>query len=403
MRTTARVRRVRDGRLEFSTAWLQLRNPHAPVEVLTEEQIETIHDASMSVLEDVGMRIQDEETRKNSRTHAIPVPSLASELIEAIKPNEHGWFPSAMDPSKSVSHNTLYSFIWRQRDRGVIPTATNRDLRRTWKTLAGKAGISKEIRARIQSHALHDVNSKSYDRWNYMPEKREGMQKWDKFVRTILSKGRGRESGLGNWAQRVDQDGGAFAGTVMPIIASLQESGITRTAGAFERLAATIGRSLQRNVLARADCRRELRDKRALIIDCPNGSGFQPFLALGILHSHLLPLRQRGQARTCQRGGMNKDIFVCVGETDEAKSLFGIVPLHCSLAFLFWCVQLGAGRRISSRAFSWSCLGHRAPDLQHLRNLKSLRALFNPDFQLHSLGDAALARSFERPDMQVGL
>ena len=57
----------------------------------------------------------------------------------------------------------------------VIPVVTNRDLRRTWKTLAGKAGISKEICDRIQNHALHDVSSKSYDRWNYMPEKREGM------------------------------------------------------------------------------------------------------------------------------------------------------------------------------------------------------------------------------------
>lgn len=40
-----------------------------------------------------------------------------------------------------VSHNTLYSFIWRQRDRGVIPVVTNRDLRRTGKTLAGKGKI----------------------------------------------------------------------------------------------------------------------------------------------------------------------------------------------------------------------------------------------------------------------
>lgn len=86
------------------------------------------------------------------------MPSLAAELMESIKPNEFGWFfPSAKDPSKPASHATLYSFVWRQRDRGVIPYATNRDLRRTFKTLAGKAGISKEIRDRIQNHALQDV------------------------------------------------------------------------------------------------------------------------------------------------------------------------------------------------------------------------------------------------------
>jgi integrase len=140
---------------------------------------------------DAAERIIDWSKTKNLQPHAVPVPSLAAELIESIKPNEYGWFfPSAKDPSKPVSHGTLYSFVWRQRDRGVIPYATNRDLRRTFKTLAGKAGVSKEIRDRIQNHALQDVSSKNYDRWNYMPEKRAGMKKWDKFVRALLAKKR---------------------------------------------------------------------------------------------------------------------------------------------------------------------------------------------------------------------
>jgi hypothetical protein len=78
--------------------------------------------------------------------------------------------------------------MWRQRDRGAIPVVTNRDLRRTWKTLAGKAGVPKEIGDRLQNHTLQDVSSKSYDRWNYMPEKRDGMQKWHEFVTALLSK-----------------------------------------------------------------------------------------------------------------------------------------------------------------------------------------------------------------------
>ena len=80
--------------------------------------------------------------------------------------------------------------MWRQREREVIPVVTNRDLRRTWKTLAGQAGLSKEIRDRIQNHTLQDVSSKSYDRWNYMPEKRMGMKKWNGFVQAMLNKKR---------------------------------------------------------------------------------------------------------------------------------------------------------------------------------------------------------------------
>jgi integrase len=138
---------------------------------------------------DAAERIIDWSKTKNSMPHAIPIPSLAAELIESIKPNAYGWFfPSAKDPRRPVSHGTLYSFMWRQRDRGVVPVVTNRDLRRTWKTLAGQAGVPKEIRDRIQNHALQDVSSKSYDRWNYMREKRAGMEKWDKFVRALVGK-----------------------------------------------------------------------------------------------------------------------------------------------------------------------------------------------------------------------
>jgi len=140
---------------------------------------------------DAKERIIDWSKTKNGKPHAIPVPPIAAELIESITPNEYGWFfPSAMDPSRPVSHCTLYSFTWRQRDRGVIPYVTNRDLRRTWKTLGGKAGLSKEIRDRIQNHTLQDVSSKSYDRWNYMPEKRAAMMKWNTFVTRLLAKKR---------------------------------------------------------------------------------------------------------------------------------------------------------------------------------------------------------------------
>jgi len=138
---------------------------------------------------DAQERIIDWSKTKNSKPHAIPVPPIAAELIESIVPNEFGWFfPSAKDPAVPVSANTLYSFMWRQRERGVIPVVTNRDLRRTWKTLAGKAGVPKEIRDRLQNHTLQDVSSKSYDRWNYMREKRAGMKKWDKFVMTLLTR-----------------------------------------------------------------------------------------------------------------------------------------------------------------------------------------------------------------------
>jgi integrase len=183
---------------EFVRLYRWLECPDAPVHppytravrilMLTGQRVEEI--AALHVDQwDPQERIIDWSKTKNGKPHAIPVPRIAAELIGSIVPNEFGWFfPSAKDPSRPVSAGTLYSFMWRQRDRNVIPMVTNRDLRRTWKTLAGKAGLPKEIRDRLQNHTLQDVSSKSYDRWNYMPEKRDGMEKWDEFVTTLLSK-----------------------------------------------------------------------------------------------------------------------------------------------------------------------------------------------------------------------
>ncbi|MFK3970172.1 tyrosine-type recombinase/integrase [Pseudomonas sp. NPDC087358] len=55
---------------------------------------------------------------------------------------------------------------------------TLRDIRRTCKTLMGVAGLSKELRDRIQGHAFGDVSSKHYDRHDYFKEKQEGLLRW---------------------------------------------------------------------------------------------------------------------------------------------------------------------------------------------------------------------------------
>jgi len=185
---------------EFLRLYRWLECPDTPVHppytravrilMLTGQRVEEI--ARLHIDQwDAKERIIDWSKTKNGKPHAIPVPEIAVELIESIKPNAHGWFfPSATDPTKPVSHGTLYSFMWRQREREVIPVVTNRDLRRTWKTLAGQAGLSKEIRDRLQNHTLQDVSSKSYDRWNYMPEKRAAMKNWNAFVQVMLNKKR---------------------------------------------------------------------------------------------------------------------------------------------------------------------------------------------------------------------
>jgi hypothetical protein len=70
-----------------------------------------------------------------------------------------------------------------------VPHFCPRDLRRTWKTLAGAAGLSKEIRDRIQNHSLKDISSRHYDRYEYMAEKRAAMAQWSTYLDKLLADG----------------------------------------------------------------------------------------------------------------------------------------------------------------------------------------------------------------------
>jgi len=51
----------------------------------------------------------------------------------------------------------------------------------------GVAGLSKELRDRIQGHAFSDVASKHYDRYDYFKEKKAGLQRWSAWLEKKMS------------------------------------------------------------------------------------------------------------------------------------------------------------------------------------------------------------------------
>jgi integrase len=111
------------------------------------------------------------------------------------------------DPAEPMQTNSLGNAVRRfcerahkartaeLRKRGALPADgeaeyqpfTARDLRRTVKTLMGKLGVSKELRDRLQNHALTDVSSKHYDRYDYLREKRNVMQAWETELQRIIN------------------------------------------------------------------------------------------------------------------------------------------------------------------------------------------------------------------------
>jgi integrase len=141
---------------------------------------------------------------KNGRPHSIPLPRQAIEILEAMVPNRHGlYFPHQFDATRPAAAHSFHKAIgpFLQRNPGFQPF-TARDLRRTFKTLAGDAGVSKEMRDRLQNHAGGDVSSRHYDRYSYLPEKRAAMETWAAYLDRVIA-GEVEEIGRGNvWPLR---------------------------------------------------------------------------------------------------------------------------------------------------------------------------------------------------------
>lgn len=128
-------------------------------------------------------------TTKPGRPHVVPLSIQAAEILHRIEPNEHGlFFPAEQGADRPMRDHTLRVVVGRFCAQQQVPHFCPRDLRRTWKTLAGGAGITKEERDRLQNHAQGDVSSKHYDRYDYLPEKRAAMLKWGKWFEARIEK-----------------------------------------------------------------------------------------------------------------------------------------------------------------------------------------------------------------------
>lgn len=128
------------------------------------------------------------EKTKNGSPHTIPLPRRAVAILDSLAPNEHGlFFPHKRDPARGLAEDAAQYICREYIEESGCEHFCPRDIRRTWKTLAGRAGLSKELRDRLQNHSRADVSARHYDRYDYMAEKREGMAKWEAFFDDILA------------------------------------------------------------------------------------------------------------------------------------------------------------------------------------------------------------------------
>jgi integrase len=152
-----------------------------------------ITDAALSEIDlDKGVWSIPPERIKNKRWHLIPITKLCDSVLRetiALAGYSPYLFPNRNKPKDLPMKSTsLPHAVEKFCERTGCEKFTAKDLRRTIKTHMGEIGISKDVRDRIQNHALTDVSSKHYDRYDYLPEKRKGLMEWESYLVERLSR-----------------------------------------------------------------------------------------------------------------------------------------------------------------------------------------------------------------------
>lgn len=135
---------------------------------------------------------------KNGRGHVVPLAETAIALLRELDPwtRKTGLvFPCAREsrnpetPRGPIRLASVSRAVARLCEESGIESFTPRDLRRTCKTRMGELGLSKDIRDRLHNHALTDVSSKHYDRFDYFEQKRKAVEAWDDWLRRMVTGG----------------------------------------------------------------------------------------------------------------------------------------------------------------------------------------------------------------------
>jgi integrase len=122
---------------------------------------------------------------KNKRAHLVPLTDSAIAVLKQL--HEFGTSSEFIFPHRDkADQHILLGSLGKCISRFIVQTGCRkfiaRDIRRTCKTLMGEMGVSKQLRDRIQNHALQDVSSKHYDRYEYAEEKRVALRNWEAWL-----------------------------------------------------------------------------------------------------------------------------------------------------------------------------------------------------------------------------
>jgi len=146
-------------------------------------------------LEDGIITLMDKKGRREeARMHAIPMVGAAASDVENLMKRASAMRSNWLFASHKshLGANTLSHVIldisrdMTEKGLSLKPFQFS-DIRRTAETMMASIGIGERIRAQLQSHGLSGVQQRHYDKYEYLPEKRNALSAWHAHLESLLS------------------------------------------------------------------------------------------------------------------------------------------------------------------------------------------------------------------------
>ncbi|HMA75491.1 MAG TPA: integrase arm-type DNA-binding domain-containing protein [Xanthobacteraceae bacterium] len=116
---------------------------------------------------------------KQGLDHVVPLSALA---LAEMKPNNHQWI-FTVSGDRGLTNFAVYKTNL-DKASGVKDWRLH-DLRRTARSLLGRAGVPAEIAERCLAHVPGGVQGR-YDRYEYLPEKRDALERLAKLIGEVV-------------------------------------------------------------------------------------------------------------------------------------------------------------------------------------------------------------------------
>lgn len=122
---------------------------------------------------------------KNSREHTFPIGAAANEILTPRVPHDAHFFPARGKTTPFNGHSPCKRKLDR---RSGVSDWTLHDLRRTFASGLASIGVALPTIERLLNHVSGSFGGivSVYQRYNFMPEMRDAITCWEKYVRQVV-------------------------------------------------------------------------------------------------------------------------------------------------------------------------------------------------------------------------